>query len=47
MRCAANRRRDCTDTERFREIRYREDQRSIVSSHCPFRALTRVEDSLI
>lgn len=31
MRCVENRRRDYTDTERLREIRHREDQRSTIS----------------
>ena len=47
MRFGEDRRRDCTDTESFREIRRREDQRSIIASHYPFCALTWGEDSLV
>lgn len=34
-RCAENRRGGCADTEHFREIQHRGDQRSITASHCP------------
>lgn len=47
MRCVENRRKDCTDTELFRETQHRQDQRSSFDSHYPFCALTRVEDSLM
>lgn len=47
MRFVEDRRKDCTDTESFRVIRHREDQRNIIASHYSFCALTKVEDSLV